>query len=63
MNVFVWQRRHSLILDQLKSEATDKPFDLEKSDATTTLLRNVVKLVTPLLVAPLPPNTALDHDF
>ena len=33
-------------------------FDSENSDATTTLLRNVVKVVIPLLVVKLLPNTA-----
>ncbi len=45
------------LLDQKKSLATEKLFDSESSDATTTLLRNVVKLVVSLLVATLLPNT------
>ena len=39
------------------SFATEKLFDSESSEATTKLLRNVVKLVASLLVATLLPNT------
>ncbi len=46
------------LLDQKKSLATEKLFDSESSDATTTLLRSVVKLVASLLVAKLLPITA-----
>ncbi len=45
------------LLDQKTSFATEKLFDSENSDATTTLLRNVVKLVASLLVATLLPIT------
>ncbi len=45
------------LLDQKTSFATEKLFDSECSDATTTLLRNVVKLVASLLVATLLPIT------
>lgn len=40
------------------SFVTEKLFVLESSDATATLLKNVVKLIVPLLVATLQPNTA-----
>ncbi len=55
------------LLDQKTSFATEKLFDSENSDATTTLLRNVVKLVASLLVATLLPITgwvqALDNEL
>ncbi len=46
-------------LDLKKSFATEKLFDSESSDAITTLLRNVVKLVASPLVATLLPNTVV----
>uniref|UniRef100_A0A673LIZ4 NTR domain-containing protein n=1 Tax=Sinocyclocheilus rhinocerous TaxID=307959 RepID=A0A673LIZ4_9TELE len=45
------------LLDQQMSFANEKLFDSENSDATTTLLRHVVKLVASLLVAMLLHNT------
>ncbi len=53
----------TVLLDQKWSFATEKLFDSESSDATTTLLRNVVKLLASLLVATLLPITGYISDF
>lgn len=43
----------------IKKSFATKLFDSENSDSTTTLMRNVVKLVLPLFIAKVLPNTAL----